>query len=95
MSPALEKAARAAADADAKLSNGPSLYANCPAVYDAIARAVLLAIREPDDKAVMAGAECVWDEPGRWSQTPPQSEQDEARNAFTAMIDAVLGEKPA
>lgn len=49
MTDMLEKAARAAADADAKLSNGPSLYANNPDVYTAIARAVLLAIREPDE----------------------------------------------
>lgn len=103
VTPMLEKAAKAAAHAAHVFYNGSASKDVVWASLDKEARevrlvevsAVLLAIREPDEAVVMAGAECVWDEPGRWSFTPPLTERDEARNAFTTMIDTILGEKPA
>lgn len=85
MTPMLEKATRALSAA---------LYDSNMGDEDVV-RAVLLAIREPDEAVVKACAECVWDESGRWSFTPSLTERDEARNAFTTMIDTILGEKPA
>lgn len=49
MSDMLERAARAAAAADATLHNGPDLYEVNPDLYLSLTRAVLMALREPDD----------------------------------------------
>lgn len=86
---ALERAARAAAGADAKLSNGPSLYANNPDVYERIARAVLLAVREkPGMNALNAAREVGPDtNSGYFSY-------GDAYVVFTAMIDAILTQPP-
>ena len=43
---ALERAARAAAKADATMHNGPDLYEKNPELYLRLTRAVLMAVRE-------------------------------------------------
>lgn len=96
MTPMLEKIARAIAEsyyaADYDAEEAKAWAAKDWEDWFPEARAALLAMREPDEAMVMAGAECVWDEPGRWHDKPPPTEQGEARNAFTAMIDAILKE---
>lgn len=55
------------------------------------ARAVLQAIREPDEAMVEDGAMAIWDmEPCG----PFDSDKWKAADAYTAMIDAILNEKP-
>lgn len=84
---ALEKAARAIAAADAKNgATGDALYANNPALYQRLARAVLMAVREPDEAVADAG-EMEHERQG-WN------DGTRAGQVFTAMIDAILNEGP-
>lgn len=79
----LEKAARAAAKADATLHNGPDLYDKNPDVYLRLTRAVLMAVREPSDDLANKACRPIAD-------TVPFNPCP--REAFTAMIDAILSE---
>lgn len=76
----LEKAARAAAKADATLHNGPDLYEKNPELYLRLTRAVLMAVREPDLRAVHFGSDAL------------MADNATMADAFTAMIDAILNE---
>lgn len=74
MTTALERAARAASQADLDWEPANGLAWN-----EYIARAVLMAVREPDDAIEEAGA--------------PFTDNILPGSAFTAMIDAILNEK--
>ena len=80
----LEKAAIAAAEV-VRQQKDSSLY------FDgmAIARAVLLAVREPDIDTGLAGAAQV----NKNMRGPHKADYCAAKDAFTAMIDAILQEK--
>lgn len=82
MTSALEKAARALANADAKNgATGDALYANNPDMYQRLARAVLMAVRSDEEGVNRAWMECTAD-----FDTGPEE-------TFTAMIDAILSEE--
>lgn len=75
---ALEKAARALAEADAR--GRADLYASNPELYTRLARAVLMAVRSDEEGVNRAWMECTAD-----FDTGPEE-------TFTAMIDAILSE---
>lgn len=77
MTTMLERAARAVDDE----TYGELTDLRCAA----IARAVLVAVREPDRKLSCIGAEAA-DDGGRYEQPMP----GQCYDAFTAMIDAIL-----
>lgn len=88
MTTMLEKAARAAYQIDQE-HPWPSDH------YFDVARAVLMAVREPDGSVSAAGYKairgCQWweeDEAGGYEVTP----SDSGAEAFAAMIDAILNE---
>ncbi|WP_433935157.1 hypothetical protein [Brevundimonas diminuta] len=93
----LEKAARAAAKADATLHNGPDLYDKNPDLYLRLTRAVLMAVREPDERHFSPVRAA-----GQWSlvaASAPVSDHvkaaADAQKCFTSMIDAILNEEPS
>lgn len=92
----LERAARAAciAAGDVPISGTWDSVNDCkgPLVWEMFlpqARAVLMAVREPDRKLSFIGAEAA-DDGGRYEQPMP----GQCADAFTAMIDAILNETP-
>jgi hypothetical protein len=74
---------RAIAQRDGDRFKGATLYDNNPDLYLDLARAGLLAIREPDVEMVCAGRDEL-----PYMQTTP----DHVRSSFTAIIDAILSE---
>lgn len=87
MTTMLERAARALATEDARRYEESSgrkidLYATNPEVYQRLARAVLLAVRDADDDMIEAGLNA----PHRLWEPP------DAEDLFRAMIDAILNE---
>lgn len=54
-----------------------------------VVRAVLLAIRDPDEGMLEAGGNQLWAYPATEGE-----DQIAAENTFTAMIDAILNESP-
>lgn len=89
MATMLEKAARAAGDVAATMESDVRHLLSERAIND-IARAVLLAVREPDD--TMIGAYFARCDLGGDLMDDPDDERHPAHPAFTAMIDAILNE---
>lgn len=90
----LEKAARALAAEDARryweeTGKNIDLYSHSPDVFKRLARAVLMAVREP------SRTEQVWMMDGRLSECSPEVAEDwrqEYERNWRAMIDAILNE---
>lgn len=89
----LERAARAAAKADATLHNGPDLYDKNPDLYLRLTRAVLMAVREPDDsvKRSLVGGDYTTSQRDRDDSYEYVSEKNVA-DFCRDMIDAILNE---
>lgn len=90
MTTTLEKAARAAADYIDR-------SVNCELPDDVftvgLARAVLMAVREPAQSVVDRGtAQINYDCPAPDDAPPDDDYSDNIRRSFTAMIDAILNE---
>ena len=94
MTTTLEKAARAAHEE--QRGAGFDLYDSCGFLeqqkWRDIARAVLMAVREPDDKMQDAGGRIAEDEALAWGGKHP-IDPGSVGLAFTAMIDAILNEQ--
>lgn len=82
---ALEKAARALCASVSSEGRWDTLSASARKNYIKHARAVLMAVREPDMKTIDAGI-AAW--PDALAPTT------RAHRTFTAMIDAILNEEP-
>lgn len=88
MTAMLERAAMAACDYIS--SNDPEFMAweklsdENKREYEGLVRAVLMAVREPDDAVVVVGELAAWDAPNSMPSIRAMS------RGFTAMIDAVL-----
>lgn len=86
----LQKAARAAYEEFSAMQ----AYDGGRVDWDDIARAVLMAVREPGEAAVMAGSREIEDAemgPEPWTG-PYDIWKPAARTSFTAMIDAILAD---
>lgn len=85
----LEKAARAACEIDGGRWDDPSYPAHVQEAirqeYLSQAKAVLLAVREPDASTAAAGERAYWQVSARGGEP----DQDSA-NSFTAMIDTII-----
>lgn len=82
MTTMLERAAMAAAAADATLHNGPDLYKINPDLYLRLTRAVLMAVREPDEDVMERANDVLFD----------LGEPPACRAVHAAMIDAILAD---
>lgn len=97
---ALEKATEAVEEKMAEILLSLERGAVVPDRYESVARAVLMAVREPDDRMLKAAfVEMNRTPGGTWKRmkaenaTPREMFDAKERPRFTAMIDAILNEE--